>query len=253
MIEIDKISHLVTTDTDIKMVELEKQLAREGFTLNYYTPPRNKALLVEVLEERLPNLFGHAFGGIEELCVQVLLARPDGKLFTQVAAPRSATGPSLKKMAIGAGDRLGLPIQATLKIFPEPPCRRVACAIFPDKRHRELFVRGVEKLRMRLPLRSLLAPAVRGEFFENLSPKQEVEALAFWGEVALVEVQEQLLREEAEKKRGQWVEVEKGGSGEKLFQALLVAQAHQVREGPLQASGLPASQMRLSERILRIS
>jgi FAD/FMN-containing dehydrogenase len=218
--EIDKTSLLVTIDTDISMAELENLLAKEGYTLNYFTPPQNKALLVEVLNERLPNLYAAAFGGIEDLCVQLSLAQTDGRVFTNVLTPRSATGPSLKKMAIGAQEKLGIPFQATLKIFYRPPFRKLSCAIFPDRRRMEAFLRSVYKLRLKLPLLSLLATGVRNRFFEKMKAGEEILGFASWGEQTVVEAQFQMLQQQASLKKGQWVEVGLGDVWDKLFSNL---------------------------------
>jgi len=220
MIDIDKISMLVTVDTDYSIQEIEKQLNREGFTLNYYAIPNNEVLMVDVLNDRIPNLYSHAYGGIEDLCAQVKLAQADGSVYSNVLTPRSATGPSLKKMAIGSGEMLGIPIQASLKIFHKPALVEVACLCFSDVRSMEYFIQAVRKNSIPVALMCQFSKKNIEVFFEGFGEGSVVLGLALWGERDLVDGYCSYLRDLVLLKHGDWVDVEKGRVKSKLLEAL---------------------------------
>ncbi|MCC6273496.1 MAG: FAD-binding oxidoreductase [Deltaproteobacteria bacterium] len=181
MIEIDPISLLVTADTDLSVAALEEKVAAEGYTLNYFALPDNRALLAEALSRRLPNLYAAAFGGIDDLCLQLKLAQAGGALYANVKTPRSAAGPGLKKMAIGSGEWLGLPIQATLRIFPKPAHRECRAYAFAQERDLEAFEKSLLKLRWPLPLRARLVSEEAMQVLDGLSLLDRAVAISWWG------------------------------------------------------------------------
>jgi FAD/FMN-containing dehydrogenase len=220
MMELDKISMLVTTDTDHTVQEIEDELKREGYTLNYHAVPHNELLLADVLNDRVPNLYAGAYGGSEDLCVRIQLAQPDSSVYANVLAPRSATGPSLKKAAIGSGEMLGIPVQATLKIFYKPAVTEVACILFSNPRQMEFFVQAVYKYRIPLPLACPFSGKVIKKFFEGFDRDASILSLAFWGEAGPVEALSAYLRELASRKHGDWVDAGKGKIKTDLLKAL---------------------------------
>ncbi len=201
MLTIDEISLLVTVDTDESIDEIEKALNLKGYTLNY-RPLYGAPLLAQVLQQRIPNLYQQAFGGVEDLCLQARWAQPSGKIFTNVATPRSATGPSFKKMAIGSGETFGIPIQATLKIFPWPEEFRGAWVYFSKREQRDFFRRALLKHDLAVPLLAPLSadsPCIQGSKGEG-----EALGIGIWGSRREVLRMMRVFQELAESKEGVW-------------------------------------------------
>jgi hypothetical protein len=206
--DIDPISQLVTVDTDQTLAQIEEQLGPHGWTLNYYGVPHNDFLLAEVLNQRIPNLYGEAFGGIDELCLQIRLAQPDGSLWVNRLTPRSATGPDLKKLAIGSDQRMGIPVQAVLRVFPLPELSRVACLLFPRVDQRNLFLQFLRRHRVGIPLQAYLDPDQVRDYLEEPVGREFPLGLAFWGNTWEVENTESLLEQRIKNQKGElfWVE-----------------------------------------------
>jgi hypothetical protein len=206
--DIDPISRLVTVDTDQTIAEIDEQLVPHGWTLNYHGLPHNDYLLAEALNQRLPNLYHGAFGGIEELCLQIRLAQPDGSLWVNRLTPRSSTGPDLKKLAIGSGQGLGIPVQAVLRIFPLPEMTRAACLMFPQAGQRQLFQQFTRRHRLAIPLQVPLAADEVREYIEEPVGREFSLGLAFWGNTWEVETTENLLEERMRNQKGEliWLE-----------------------------------------------
>ena len=242
MIEIDPISLLVMADTDLAMTDLEDKVGAEGFTLNYFTPPDNHALLADVLTQRLPNLYAPAFGGIEDLCLQVKLAQTNGALFVNVKTPRSAAGPSLKKIAIGAGEWLGLPIQATLRIFPRPANRECRAVAFSQARDLEAFEKSLLRLRWRLPLRARLKAGEAMQVLEGTSLLDHVLAFSWWGAPAWMRSYGEALEDLALGKQGRMLACKTGRDEGDLNELLKSAAKREAAElSEMRMKHLPAS------------
>lgn len=210
MVELDPISMTVQTDTDISIAELERELKKSGYTLNYFPVPDDSLLLADVLNDRTPNLYGEYFGGIEDLCLQIRLAQPDGSLWENVDAPRSATGPSLKKMAIGSGERFGIPVQATLRIFYQASILEVGLIRFESEKKENFFFHSLKKSRVTLPLWARFPRREVLPFFEKLQERERVLGVALWGEEAWTEAKWEHLQKLAMKRSGSWYEIEAG-------------------------------------------
>ncbi len=254
MIEIDDISSLVTTDTDLTMAELERRVLKEGYTLNYFTPPENNILLADVLWERRPNLYAQVFGGIEDLCIQVRLSQSDGQVFSNVMTPRSATGPSLKKLAIGSVETLGIPFQATLKLFPKPTVRRLACVLFPSRRNLEVFSQNLKKQRLALPLMHRLPAEKIKDFYPDIQEGEAVLGLAHWGSTPVVDALWKSLQDQANAKNAKWFEVEGGKLVKDFFQWLQQEAAAPWGMGKtLGEAGLSPSHLKLMKRIKKLA
>ncbi|HKY63015.1 MAG TPA: hypothetical protein VJR29_06325 [bacterium] len=250
MLEIDEISLLATADTDVVLADLEEQLGRQGYTLNYFAYPDNRALLAEALSRRLPNLYRAAFGGIEDLALQVKWAQSGGEVFSNVATPRSAAGPSLKKMAIGSADWLGLPILAVLRVFPQPEERQQLFAAFVREEGMEQFLRGLQRAGLVLPLSARLPTAVAAEHFAGVGLFEAVWGGAAWGlgeevEALLEEVESGLLA-----KGGRILELKENSDEEKVAQLLHRAALDELGARIEKSeSRLPAAHRRLMARL----
>lgn len=203
-LELDKISGLVTTDTDVSVAALERELHLEGYALNYHPLPHMDVLLADALNERWPNLYARSFGGIEDLCVQLKLARPDGKVWQNRLTPRSATGPSFKKMMMGAVEHFGVPVQAVLRLFSLPEVLRIAFFACSEARHLELFAHALKRQAVGLPLTvELVSPAHKQDL--GLAAETQVLATAFWGREDQVNALTEYLAELSELKHAQYL------------------------------------------------
>ena len=247
--EIDKTSLLVTVDSDHSIEEIEKELNREGFTLNYFPVPPSNILLADVLNERLPNLYGEVFGGIEELCVQVRLAQPDGSVWENVLAPRSATGPNLKKIAIGGGESFGIIVQATLKIFYQPSAKAMAFVRFANIRQEDFFLRTLRKNQTPVPLWASFPRDDVEPFFENLKSSDRILGISWWGDKGEVQDQWRYLQTIAIQKGGEWYELVEEAGQREWFKDLQRYGLHRVKKSLEDLKSLPPANRKLSQKI----
>ncbi len=248
MLQIDKTSLLATCDTDGSVAELEKQLNAKGFTLNYFTPPDNEAAFVDALELRLPNLYASYYGGLEELCVKILMSVGGGKVYTNVLTPRSAAGPGFKKFAIGSKDLVGLPIQATLRIFKKPARRRALLLLFPEAGRADAFHRALKKNRILPALLEELSPDVTDGLLEKRNPGDVVWGAAYWGPEERTEFFTRYLTELAQGKTGDGILMERRQVEEELCSAIHRQAIRNAAAMPVKAE----AHVRLRERLTGI-
>jgi FAD/FMN-containing dehydrogenase len=165
-------------------------------------------LLAEVLQSRLPNLYSGAFGGIEDLTLQVRLSQSNGKEFINRLSPRSATGPSLKNYMIGSQKLLGIPIEATLRIFPKPQYRKAGYFLFKNLKEAPLFLQQVQMAKLFIPLMVKISAASLKKIVSVSPTTMELVGFAHWGEEKLVRALVEVLVEEASKRKGSYRTVE---------------------------------------------
>jgi len=151
-----------------------------------------------------------AFGGIEELCVQVSWRLASGEIAKNVLTPRSATGPSFKNLMIGSGKVWGKPESAVLKILPIPEVTHAILLRFALPNRREAFRASLQKLDIRFPLIANLQAADLSEWIgpENLG--EAFLGLVHWGKAECLAPYLQMIRGLAESRQGVWQEFHDG-------------------------------------------
>ncbi len=127
MFDIDKISYLLTVNTDCLISDIEKKLSLQNHTLGYFVPPDNQVSLKEALAQKLSNLYSLKYGKLPDLCVALGLKTKTGERVHTPIVPRQATGPSWKNLILGSKEHLGNIQQAVLKIFDLPELVAYTC------------------------------------------------------------------------------------------------------------------------------
>lgn len=126
IIEIDEESLLVTVETGINGEILERKLQEKGFTLRHTPQSVRCSTLGGWISCRAAGQFSTKYGKIEDMLTALTVVLPDGSIFRSTIAPRSATGPRIDQLFLGAEGTLGVVTQAVLKIHrrPEKQIRR---------------------------------------------------------------------------------------------------------------------------------
>ena len=119
-LKIDESNHMVTVEAGKRGSDLEQELNARGFTLGNSPQSLDRSSVGGWLSTRATGQFSSLYGGIEELmvCFSVVLA--SGEVISTPFAPRSAVGPDLRHIFVGAEGTMGIITEATLKIFPLP-------------------------------------------------------------------------------------------------------------------------------------
>jgi len=131
---------------------LERELNQKGFSLGHFPSSIYCSTLGGWLSTRSAGQLSAKYGKIEDLVLALEGVLPDGTIFHTRATPRSATGPDLDQLLVGAEGTLGVITAALVAISPLPAERIFRGFAFAD------VGSGLEA--MRLLMQKELTPAL---------------------------------------------------------------------------------------------
>ncbi len=111
VIDLDRVSMIVTCPANLRLKKLEERLRTEGLSLGFAAPSGKKFTVREILEKN-----GSLLG---EVCMAVRVRSRYGEIQTK-KVPRAATGPDFKKIFLGSHGRYGRIEAATFRVTPIP-------------------------------------------------------------------------------------------------------------------------------------
>lgn len=120
IIEIDQESLLLTVETGINGEVLERKLQEKGFTLRHTPQSVRCSTLGGWISCRAAGQFSTKYGKIEDMLCGLQAVLPDGSIYQNTITPRSATGPRIDQLLLGAEGTLGVITRAVLKIWRLP-------------------------------------------------------------------------------------------------------------------------------------
>jgi FAD/FMN-containing dehydrogenase len=116
----------------IAVAELERALGSHALTLGPLSPGMLKLTLGELLEGQYAGLRAAPYGRLEPLCVSLEAVLPDGRVVRTHDSPRSATGPELMSLVLGARGTLAVVISARVRCLPRAQARRTVRFSYPS-------------------------------------------------------------------------------------------------------------------------
>jgi alkyldihydroxyacetonephosphate synthase len=145
---LDEESLLVTVEAGILGMALEEELNRQGFTCRHIPQSLALSTVGGWIAARSIGEFSTKYGPIEEMIAGLEVVLPWGEIWQSRVAPRTATGPRLVDLFVGAEGTLGIVTAATLRIHRLPATQRMRSFTFPDLTRgiaavREMVQRGV--------------------------------------------------------------------------------------------------------------
>ncbi|MHB8876872.1 MAG: FAD-binding oxidoreductase [Myxococcaceae bacterium] len=129
---IDVKSAVARASATVRLDALERALEARGLTLGPMSPGAMKLDVASFLEGPYAGLRAIPSGRLEPVCLGLSAMMPDGLLYHSQQSPRSAAGPDLDALYLGAGGRTGIILAATLRCFPGPRIFRPTVFSFPD-------------------------------------------------------------------------------------------------------------------------
>src|SRR3990167_4036385 len=111
--DINIVSHTVTAEAGILGPELEKSLNQKGLTLCHFPASFDISTLGGWISTRASGQLSTYYGSIEDMLLSLKVVLADGSLVETKLTPRTATGPSLNELFLGAEGTLGIVVEAT--------------------------------------------------------------------------------------------------------------------------------------------
>ena len=153
--EIDEANLICRCESGVNGYALEQKLNERGLTLGHYPSSLPVATVGGLISTRSSGQESSRYGSIEDMVLGLAVVLADGTFAAPRPGPRSATGPAMHQLFLGAEGGLGVVLGAVLRVHRLPEAtvgRGYAC---PDlhaglESMREVMQSGVRPLVMRL-------------------------------------------------------------------------------------------------------
>lgn len=117
---IDEINLVCHCDAGVNGYALEQALNAKGLTLGHYPSSLPVTAVGGLVSTRSSGQQSSRFGNIEDMVQGLTVMLPDGTVATSRPGPRSAVGPALHQLFVGAEGGLGVVLEATLRVHRMP-------------------------------------------------------------------------------------------------------------------------------------
>jgi alkyldihydroxyacetonephosphate synthase len=120
ILEIDETNLTCRCEAGINGYGLEQALNAKGLTLGHYPSSLPGTTVGGLISTRSSGQESSRYGGIEEMVLGLAVVLADGTFAAPRPGPRSAVGPALHQLFVGAEGGLGVVIGADLKVHRLP-------------------------------------------------------------------------------------------------------------------------------------
>jgi alkyldihydroxyacetonephosphate synthase len=155
ILEVDETNLTCRCEAGVNGLVLEKHLNGLRLTLGHYPSSLPGTTVGGLVSTRSSGQESSRYGSIEDMVLSLAVVLPDGTFAAPRPGPRSAVGPALHELWIGAEGALGIVIGAVLRVHRLPPSTVGAGFGFADLAGglacmREVMQSGIRPLVMRL-------------------------------------------------------------------------------------------------------
>ena len=124
IVSIDDENLLLTVEAGVNGLVAEEAVAERGLTIGHWPQSIAISSVGGWISTRASGQFSTAYGNIEDIVYTIEMVLPSGELVTLGKAPRAASGPDLRHLAMGAEGTHGIVTSVTLSLRRQPDMRR---------------------------------------------------------------------------------------------------------------------------------
>jgi alkyldihydroxyacetonephosphate synthase len=155
ILEVDEANLLCRVEAGVNGWTLEQDLNRRGLTLGHYPSSLPGTTIGGLISTRSSGQESSRYGSIEDMVQGLAVVLPDGTFATPRPGPRSAVGPALHQLWLGAEGGLGVILGADLRLHRLPEAVAGGGYAFPAlapglDAMRAIMQAGIRPLVMRL-------------------------------------------------------------------------------------------------------
>jgi len=153
--EIDETNLICRCESGVNGYALEQKLNEAGLTLGHYPSSLPGTTVGGLISTRSSGQESSRYGSVEDMVLGLAVVLADGTFAAPRPGPRSAAGPALHQLFLGAEGGLGVVLGAVLRIHRLPESTFGRGYAFPDLRAglecmRAVMQSGIRPLVMRL-------------------------------------------------------------------------------------------------------
>ena len=120
ILDIDEVNLVCRVESGVNGLTLEKKLNERGLTLGHYPSSLPDTTVGGLISTRSTGQESSRYGSIEDMVQGLAVVLPDGSFAAPRPGPRSAVGPALHQLWLGAEGALGVILGADLRIHRQP-------------------------------------------------------------------------------------------------------------------------------------
>ena len=120
IVEVDEINLVVRCEAGVNGLALERRLNGRGLTLGHFPSSLPGTTVGGLISTRSSGQESSRYGSVEDMVVGLGVVLPDGTFAAPRPGPRSAVGPALHQLWLGAEGALGVVLEATLRVHRLP-------------------------------------------------------------------------------------------------------------------------------------
>src|SRR5713101_6459276 len=120
ILEIDEVNLMCRVEAGVNGMILEKTLNEKGLTLGHYPSSLPGTTIGGLVSTRSSGQQSSRYGNIEDMVLSLAVVLPDGTFAAPRPGPRSAVGPALHELWLGAEGALGVVLGAVLRVHRLP-------------------------------------------------------------------------------------------------------------------------------------
>jgi alkyldihydroxyacetonephosphate synthase len=118
--EVDETNLVVRCEAGVNGLALEQQLNARGLTLGHFPSSLPGTTIGGLISTRSSGQESSRYGSIEDMVLGLGVVLPDGTFAAPRPGPRSAAGPALHQLWLGAEGALGVVVAAVLRVHRLP-------------------------------------------------------------------------------------------------------------------------------------
>jgi alkyldihydroxyacetonephosphate synthase len=155
VMEIDETNLMCRCEAGVNGYSLEQQLNAKGLTLGHYPSSLPGTSVGGLISTRSSGQESSRYGSVEDMVISLGVVLPDGTYAAPRPGPRSAVGPALHQLFMGAEGALGVVVEAVLRVRRLPEATVGRGFAFKDlhaglESMRSVMQAGIRPLVMRL-------------------------------------------------------------------------------------------------------
>ncbi|HEY6876220.1 MAG TPA: FAD-binding oxidoreductase [Candidatus Dormibacteraeota bacterium] len=121
ILAIDETNLMCRVESGVNGLTLEQELNEKGLTLGHFPSSLPGTTVGGLLSTRSSGQQSSRYGSIEDMVIGLAVVLPDGTFAAPRPGPRSAVGPALHQLWLGAEGALGVILGAELRVHRLPP------------------------------------------------------------------------------------------------------------------------------------
>ena len=120
LLELNETALLARVQSGMMGNALEAVLNSAGYSMGHFPQSIDLSTVGGWVSTRAAGQYSTRYGSIEDIVLALEVVLPDGRILRTRVGPRSATGPDLRQLFLGAEGTLGIVTEVTMRVFPCP-------------------------------------------------------------------------------------------------------------------------------------